>query len=37
MAHFLERERAVDHVSGEALPAFGIRRFAADAVVHREA
>ena len=37
LAHLLERERAANHVAGEALPAFGIVGPSTDAVMHREA
>jgi hypothetical protein len=36
-AHLLERERAADHVKGEALAAFGVGGLGADAVVDRKA
>jgi hypothetical protein len=35
VAHLLERERAADHVAGEALPAFGIVGPGMDTVVDR--
>ncbi len=36
-AHFVECKWAADHVAGEALSAFGIVAFAANAIVDREA
>ena len=36
-AHLVECKWAADHVAGEALSAFGIVAFAANAIVYREA
>ncbi len=37
VAHFLECERAANHVAGEALPAFGIGGLGTDSVMDRKA
>jgi len=37
VAHLLEGKRTADHVAGEALAAFGIVSFAADAIMYGEA